>query len=290
MHMRFAMLKSFGMGLAAAALALVARAETGTPTEPVWPDNPPALGLFQTRLVFSLAAARHLEGLIVQHEHLTGERILLVVHPWSGAPAPTSAPDLAQALSDRWRLDTTRRGSGVLLVLQENAPGKLTIGYRPGVGLAKPQIASGEDLEKFEEKVEESSAAGSWDEIAERSTLWLLQSLASPLLEGPDLLIFPKKTDELHRPQSRPATPDDSEARTTGVVASLGLTLLIVIAVGLVVEAVRRGVKPEVLMGSERVIRFTLVDHVRELSGTVFRSSRKDEEPAIQIESLGGSS
>jgi hypothetical protein len=283
------MLKSFGLGLAAAALVLVARAATGTSTDAIWPDHPPALGLLQTRAVFSLAAARHLEGLVVQHEHLTGERILLVVHPWSGAPTASGAPELAQALSDRWRLDTTRRGTGVILVLQESAPGKVAIGYRPGIGLAKPQIASGEELEKLQEKVDQSSAAGAWDEIAERSTVWLLQSLASPLLEGPDLLIFPKTTDDLNRPQSRTEAPKSAGGRA-GVVASLGLGLLLILALGLVVEAVRRGVKPEVLMGSERVIRFTLVDHARELSGNMFRSSRKDEAPVIRIESLEGSS
>jgi hypothetical protein len=281
------MLKCFGLGLAATALSLVAQAETAPPVGLIWPDNPPALGLFQTRAVFSLATARHLEGLIVQHEHLTGERILLVVDPWSGTPAESSAPDLAQTLSDRWRLDTTRRGAGVLLVLRENAPGRLTVGYRPGVGLAKPQIASGEDLEKLQEQVDTSSAAGSWDEVAETSGVWLLQSLASPLLERPDLLIFPKKTEELAMP-SRSTHPRSSGSRT-GVVAGLGLALVVLIAVGLVVEAVRRGIKPEVLMGSERVIRFTVLDHARELAGALFRSSKKDKEAFIQIESLGGS-
>jgi hypothetical protein len=285
--MRFVRLITIGLRLAGAAFLLTAAAQQSSGQPRLWPEQPPALGLFQSRPVFSLAAARHLEGLIVQHEHLTGERIILVVDPWSGTEAGSNAQQIAEALSEQWKLDTTRRGTAALLTLQEKAPGKLSLGYRPGMGLAKSQVASEEDLRRLQEKVHESGAVGSWDEVAEVTSTWMLQGLASPLLEKPEILVFPKRTEEWSRSQAT-SPGASSKAASSNPGAGLGLAALLAITLGLVIESVRRGVKQEVLLGAQRAIRFTLLDQSRELLGKLRRSPQKNSQAELQIESLRG--
>jgi hypothetical protein len=116
----------------------------------------------------------------------------------------------------------------------------------------------------------------------------MLQRLASPLLERPEVLAFPTRAEEWARPQPAPSSAPKKPGTGWLPLAGLGLTGLLAIAMGLVVEAIRRGIKPEVLLGAHRVIRFTLVDHSLKILGKLRRSSRNESDTELQIESLGG--
>lgn len=263
-------------------------AEAATPEdERKWPSSPPSLGLLQTRPVFSLATSRQLEGLLVQHESLTGEKVLLVVSPADGKEPPREADEQATLLAQLWKLDTTRRGNALLLVIQEHSPGKLRVGYRAGEGVSKSQVADKEELEHLEDAISEAGSEGSWDEIAEISAIWLFQTLNSPLLERPELLYFQEKSGRA-RVAAEVKQPD--EPRSGG--SRFGIVTLLIIAVmiaamALVLEAVRQGLRPQVLLGSQRVVKFGVHDKIRRVAKKVFRS-QSNQDRAFSIEIIEG--
>ncbi len=255
-----------------------------------WPQVPPTLGVFQTRSVFSLSALRHLEGLLVRHEHLTGERLLLLVQPWEGRPPKEPAQGLSALLATQWKLDTTRGGLGTLLVLQELVGGRFQVGYHPGIGLSKSQVAEDDELEGLLNEITEKARTASWDHIAEASAIWLLQIHKSPLLEDPALLNFPKPLPSSSSTQI--ALPSSGTVPTppAGEQDSSALSLLFLsVAIGFLLTTVRGGMRQRVLHGSRRQIRFGLTDglSLRLRSGIVHRSTRKRVK--LLIESLEGS-
>ena len=255
-----------------------------------WPHSAPPLGLFQLRPAFGLGVTRQVEGLLVQHESLTGERQLLVVEPWNEHQPTLSAEERAHSLAELWRLDTTCRGTGIILVLQEAAPGKVRLGYHPGVGLSKTQVAGSKDLQELEDSLLDWAASGSWDDIAEASTLWLFQSVSSPLLERPELLKFSDKRSRVTT-DPRPRTGPERAVPITEWLFGAPLIWTIVIgALLIVLESVRRGLRPQMLLGSRRVVRFGIQDQLRELVRRTLKSSKRDPNSEISIVSLEGQS
>jgi len=280
------------------ALGLLLLAAPGTRAAPVaangpWPKSPPPLGVFQTRPAFSLATTRHLEALAVQHEHLSGERLILVVA--AGSDPHPRADGLTELLSSNWRLDTTRRGASALLVLVKRGAGEIEVGYRPGLGLAKNQAASPEDLRRLRRTLEKGARAGSWDEIGEDSMVWLLQTVSSPLLERPELLGFPKATPGSIGHGTREPSPHRFEGQTPSYLTLVGLAVLVLAALGLVAEAIRRAIRLEVLIGPRRALRFGVLDRFGDLLRRRLRRIRQDEKGhgerknGLLIESMEGS-
>lgn len=259
-------------------------------SEGSWPPTPPTLGVFQTRSVFSLSALRHFEGLLVRHEHLTGERLLLVVQPWDGRVPNEPAQKLSALLATQWKLDTTRGGLGTLLVLQEFGGGRFQVGYHPGIGLSKSQVAEDSDLEALVSEITEKAQTGSWDHIAEASAIWLFQTQNSPLLEDPGLLSFPKPLPPPTSTQSAPTSAGTSPTQPAEPRGSSVLSLLFLsVATLFLLTAVRSGMRQRVLHGSHRQIRFGITDglSLRLRSDKGHGSSRKRSK--LLIESLEGS-
>ncbi|MBU6375796.1 MAG: hypothetical protein KGQ59_07365 [Bdellovibrionales bacterium] len=256
-------------------------------SSPAWPANPPALGLLQIRPAFSLATSRQLEGLLVQHESLTGERALLVVSPWDKHPPQETAEEWATLLSQAWKLDTTRRGSSVLLVIQESSPGEIELGYRAGAGVPQVQTASEDDLERLSKSLDDSLSSGSWDDIAETTSVWLLQTLNSPLLERPELFYFKEKSRHNSSPtviEREDARMDSGFARRVAGALAFISTLA---ALAIVVGSVRQGLRPQVLLGSRRVLRFGLQDKIQRVTRRILQS-RHHEKHSFTVEVLEG--
>lgn len=287
-YQRFIPLRSVIFG--ALLLAFSGSSALATPTEGGhdWPPSPPSLGLLQTRPVFSLATSRQLEGLLVQHESLTGEKVLFIVSPWEGKEPAEEADKQATALAQLWKLDTSRRGNAVLLVIQESSPGKLSIGYRAGVGVSKSQLADQEEVEHLIDLISGPGSEGSWDEIAEISSIWLFQTLNSPLLERPELLSFQDKNGRGRAAvDAKPTEAPRSGGWSSWRLGTLLLFTLMLAAMALVMEAVRQGLRPQVLLGSQRTIRFGIQDKIRRTIKKLFRS-QSQQEPAFSIEIIEG--
>ena len=246
-----------------------------------WPTLPTSGNLFQSATVLSPSTVRTTENLLKQHERLTGERILIVLSPWNDSKRNSDVKEIARALAVQWKIDTTRKGATVLLLVQEESDNQLSLAYLPGIGLSKSQIASNSEVRDLTLTLKQLPDPRDWGRITETILIWTLQSLTSPLLENPEALTIHKTKPPL----------SFQEPKKTFTIVTFVSPILVFIGLFILFKAIQLGLRPQILVGSRRVIRFTLLDQIHEKLKALpfFQAKKLDPKPnPIWIEILKG--
>lgn len=217
------------------------------------PAAPPSHLVWETREVLTLATLRKVESFLLQHQHLTGERILVAIHPWEEGTQDSELKESAEKASrwlfDHWGLETRSRGANALLLLTETGPSRLRVGFQMGSGITLPEGRSTDGLqERLEEFADDARSLGSWDAIGLAAVHTLFEQLDSPILA--------KLGGDAWQLDSRPAgqmatetTPLPRPDRGAGWVAAL----LLMLAAGTVFYwTFEQRMTQEVLLGAER--------------------------------------
>jgi hypothetical protein len=144
-----------------------------------WAVEPPKTAplhlVWEAHEVLTTATRREMESLLLQHQHLTGERLFLVIAPNGAEVFSGSASDRAKKLFDHWGLETVSRGANALLLLQETAPEEFELGMHWGSGISwgedgRPQVSL--------------SGLPHWDAMGLKVTQEWLSTIQSPLAQS----------------------------------------------------------------------------------------------------------
>lgn len=178
-------LRSTAVSLLGALMGALSGASLATAAEV--PSLPPSHLVWEARKVLTLATRRKLESFLLQHQHLTGERVFIAIHPWEENAPETEirgkSSSASRWLFDRWGLETIARGSNALLLLTETGPSRLKISLQLGLGITPPEGRSTSSMtERLEDFASEARSLGSWDAIGLAAVRSLLEELDSPVL------------------------------------------------------------------------------------------------------------
>jgi hypothetical protein len=173
-------------------------------------DSAPPHQIWESSKVLTTATRRNLESLLLQHHHLTGEKLFLVLisrnfRPKLAAKQAELTPDqLARQIFDDWNLETTSRGANALIAVREEESGRPEWGIHLGAGIIWPEDAPAklDNPSTYEDSNDELSETLSgqqnWDRIAWSSAKWWLETMQSPVvpqLEKMDLARGPRRRE-----------------------------------------------------------------------------------------------
>ena len=156
------------------------------------PRDPPRNLVWEGAPALGTAVKWKLESLLLQHQHLTGERILLVLAPKAAEPglaelARLPAPRAAKEIFDHWNLETTARANQLLIYLREGHSG-----IQPGIHIGTGISLDAEHRNSLTQALEEAlrrhwadlpDDTVPWDSLALLASREVLLSLQSPVLE-----------------------------------------------------------------------------------------------------------
>jgi hypothetical protein len=152
------------------------------------PDEAPRNLVWEGAPALSTAARWKLESLLLQHQHLTGERVLAILAPEASLPdlgelGRLSPKEAAARVFDHWSLETTARANQLLLFLKASG-GRVVSGvhFGTGIGLDSDQKSALRDaLDRLPEGPRESGTP--WDAAVLMTAREVLAALQSPVLE-----------------------------------------------------------------------------------------------------------
>jgi hypothetical protein len=222
-----------------------------------------------------------LEGFIIQHEHLTGERIILILRPQGDVAAPSSPAEVVRDLTTAWKLDSTRKGNWLLVLLQETRNGKIQAAYGLGVGLSRAQVTHSVDIEELKDSLNELNHQPDWDQQAQVAVRWALQALSSPLLERPEQLTELASGSPSAR-QVGVAQNSVGSTNWTALFIGLGVGMAMILTAFTIIQ----GVRPEVLMGTRRTVRLSAQDQLILFAKSAWYQVRPPRTPAQVQDSL----
>jgi hypothetical protein len=148
---------------------------------------PPTHLVWESRGVLSTAARREIEARLLEHQHLTGQRLLLAILPEGPNPFPpewakSSTQEIAEKLFDYWGLEISSRAANALLLVHERSPGKPKVGLQIGGGI--PLEGEAPEPDPLEDALEDLQ---NWDAIGTKALKEGLALLQSPILLRVDL-------------------------------------------------------------------------------------------------------
>lgn len=210
-----------------------------------WAIEPPKTAplhlVWETQDVLTTATRREIESLLLQHQHLTGERLFLVIAPSGAAITPEHAPENAKKLFDHWGLETVSRGANALLLVQEPSPEEIELGMHYGSGISFEENTPPQTIMKaLSQGVTDPPH---WDALGMRLTQEWLLALQSPLAQSLTLT----------EGSVKPKGPPPSRPRDW---TWLGVLLLMALSSSLFYWTYRQIVAQEVLIGTERWLLF----------------------------------